>query len=131
MARARSVLIVVAAVCLRDGAVLLTQRPRGKHLAGFWEFPGGKVEPHEDPLDALKRELHEELGVELVSAQTYDFAYHRYPERAVLLLFYRAEIVGEPYPREGNPVRWVPLAELDTVELPAADRPLITRLIRD
>src|SRR5215471_12269213 len=83
-------IIVSAGVVIEHGRVLLTQRKAGTHLAGAWEFPGGKVEPGEDPRDALVRELAEELGIDVTSGEILDVTFHRYPERAVLLLFFAA-----------------------------------------
>ena len=124
-------LFVVAGICRQDNNVLLSQRPRGKHLAGTWEFPGGKVETGEPPEEALARELYEELGITVCSATPYTFAWHRYPERTVLLLFYEVSFSGVPSPREDNPCRWVPSAELDQIEIPAADQPLVAKLQAD
>jgi 8-oxo-dGTP diphosphatase len=95
-----STIVVSAGVLIEHGRVLLTQRKAGSHLAGAWEFPGGKVEPGEDPRDALTRELLEELGIETAVHEVIDVTFHRYPERAVLLLFYRARRVPRsPEPR--------------------------------
>src|SRR5580700_61069 len=93
--------MVAAAVLIEEGRVLLTQRKAGTHLAGAWEFPGGKVEPGEDPRDALARELREEVGVEATVGEIVDVTFHRYEEagKAVLLLFFeatRAAGSGEP-----------------------------------
>lgn len=123
-------LTVVAAICVRDGRVLMAQRPRGKHLAGLWEFPGGKVEVArgESPLEALLRELDEELGVTPVDPRPRTFVHHAYRDRSVLLLFYTCEIAGTPEAREDNPVRWIPLAELPELPVPPADRDLIREL---
>src|SRR5262245_63750584 len=83
-------LLVAAAVLIEHGRVLLTQRKAGTHLAGAWEFPGGKVKSGEDPKDALVRELTEELGIDTAVHEILEVTFHRYLERAVLLLFYRA-----------------------------------------
>ena len=74
--------IVVAAVVVEGNKVLLTQRKRGTHLAGAWEFPGGKVEPGEDPRAALRRELDEELGIDVSVGEIVDVAFHRYAGQA-------------------------------------------------
>lgn len=81
-------IVVVAGVLIEQGRVLVTQRPAGSHLAGMWEFPGGKVEADEDPRAALERELREELGIETHAGEVVDVAFHRYPTKSVLLLFY-------------------------------------------
>src|SRR3954465_443343 len=80
--------LVAAAVVIRENRVLLTQRKAGTHLAGAWEFPGGKVEPGEDPRHALVREMNEELGIDTVVDEVVDVTFHRYSEKAVLLVFF-------------------------------------------
>ena len=116
--------IVSAGILIEQGRVLLTQRKKGSHLAGAWEFPGGKVEPGEDPRDALARELREELGIEASVGDVIEVTFHRYPERAVLLVFYVAERrAGSPEPRaiDVAALRWAGPGELDDAEFPAAD----------
>jgi 8-oxo-dGTP diphosphatase len=81
-------ILVSAAVLERDGRVLLTRRMKGAHLEGYWEFPGGKVEPGEDPKDALVREVREECAIDIEVLDILDVTFHRYPEKDVLLLFY-------------------------------------------
>ena len=86
--------IVSAAVLFHHGEVLLTRRMEGAHLAGLWEFPGGKVEEGEDPEDALVREVREECGVEIAVEDIFDVTFHRYESKDVLLLFYRCRLVS-------------------------------------
>ena len=117
-------LLVSAGVIIEHGRVLLTQRKAGTHLAGAWEFPGGKVEPGEDPRDALVRELAEELGIETTAHEIIEVTFHRYPERAVLLLFYRAH--RRPHSPEPRLIdiagfRWASADELDESAFPPAD----------
>lgn len=99
---------VSAAVILRpDGAFLIARRPAGKVYAGYWEFPGGKVEPGEPAGAALKRELHEELGIEVIRAYPWITRVHRYEHATVRLNFFRVlEWSGEPHPREAQTIRW-------------------------
>ncbi len=123
-------LMVVAGICVRDGRVLLTRRPEGKHLGGCWEFPGGKMAPGEAPAAALDREWQEELGTALTAAVPHTFGYHRYPEGEVLVLFFRVELAAAPAPQEGQDMAWVPLKALPSLEMPAADRALIETLAR-
>ena len=78
---------VVAGIIQRGRTVLVSRRPPGSHLQGLWEFPGGKVRQGEDPEISLKRELKEELGIRILSAEPWTFAYHEYPEKKVLILF--------------------------------------------
>jgi 8-oxo-dGTP diphosphatase len=99
---------VAAAVLLRpDGSYLLAQRPAGKVYAGYWEFPGGKVEPGEPLLQALTRELHEELGIDVVRAYPWIVLTYLYPHARVRLHFHRVlEWRGEPHPREAQRLAW-------------------------
>ncbi len=123
--------IEVAAGIIEDahGQVLLMQRLPGKHLAGLWEFPGGKVEPGETIEAALVRELREELGVEVTaSAPLITLPWH-YPEKSVHLHALRvAAWHGEPGAREGHPLRWVHVRDMDAATMPAADAPIVTAL---
>lgn len=102
-------LIDVAAAIVRqtDGRVLLAERPHGKPWAGYWEFPGGKIETGEAPLAALARELHEELGIELDVATPWITFVYDYPEKSVRLHFFRvSRWHGTPYGREGQRLTW-------------------------
>jgi 8-oxo-dGTP diphosphatase len=118
--------VVAAAVMVEGGRVLLTQRKAGTHLAGAWEFPGGKVEPGEDPRDALRRELREELGIEARVGEVVDVTFHRYEEagKAVLLLFFEASLEKdspEPSAIDVAALRWSRCSELKDEEFPPAD----------
>jgi 8-oxo-dGTP diphosphatase len=98
-------------------------------MAGGWEFPGGKLEPGEDPFEGLQRELREELGVELHAAERLIAYEHAFADRKVFLdLWLIARFSGEPRPLEGQPLRWVSLADLDDVGLLEADAPIIPAL---
>lgn len=108
------------------GRVLIAQRPPGKHMAGGWEFPGGKRGDQETALEALVRELKEELNVEVHSARQLISYTHRYADRSVLLdLWLVSDYGGEPISAEGQPIKWVALQELETVGLLEADKPMI------
>jgi 8-oxo-dGTP diphosphatase len=121
---------VVAAVIERDDHFLLTLRPDGTHLAGHWEFPGGKRLPHESHHEALRRELFEELDIVAhVGARVFSIT-HEYPERAVELHFYRCDFEGVPKPMLGQEMRWVPRGELRALPFPDADAALIDQLAR-
>lgn len=122
--------LVVAAVVQRDdGRFLLARRLPEAHLGGLWEFPGGVVEEGESPPDALRRELREELGVEVVVGAPVTFAFHRDEHRDVVLLFYEADIVsGEPAGRDGQEFGWFVAAELPLLPTPPADAELIAWL---
>jgi 8-oxo-dGTP diphosphatase len=98
-------------------------------LAGLWEFPGGKLESGETRIQALSRELHEELGVELIHAQPLIRIRHQYPEKDVLLDVWMVnEYLGQPFGREQQPLQWVLPNLLDTYNLPAADNPILKAL---
>mgnify|MGYP001228061382 CR=1 FL=1 len=128
-------LVIVAACALIDAAkrVLLTRRPPGKPLAGLWEFPGGKVEPGEQPEAALIRELREELGIEIAaeSLAPLTFASHAYPEFHLLMpLYLCTRWNGTVMAREGQGIVWVRPDALDAYDMPPADKPL-KRALRD
>jgi len=124
MPDAPATVLVSAAIVVEGGRVLLTQRKRGTHLEGLWEFPGGKVEPGEDPKDALVRELREELGIEATVGDVVEVTFHRYAEKSVLLLFYEASRTAasaEPLPLDVAALEWAGPAELDPSRFPPAD----------
>jgi 8-oxo-dGTP diphosphatase len=120
--------IVQAAIIERDGRFLLTRRLRGTHLAGLWEFPGGKCEPGESAEACLVRELAEELGVTARVGELVLDTVHAYPERTVHLFFRRCDIAGEPAARLNQEMRWTSREELGRLEFPEADRELIRLL---
>ena len=123
---------VVAALIVRDCKLLIAQRPAGKHMAGKWEFPGGKIERGETPEQALERELFEELGVRTQTGRVYHAIHHTYPEKEVLLLFYRSRLLsGEPRPIEEADVRWIDEAQLRAFDWAEADGPLIELIDRE
>ena len=121
-------LVVTAAVIERNGRYLLTRRQAGVHLAGVWEFPGGKCLPGESLDTCMARELFEELAVVAAVDQEIFTTTHEYPERIVELHFFRCEISGEPVPQQGQEMRWTARAELNALEFPPADAELIARL---
>jgi 8-oxo-dGTP diphosphatase len=120
---------VVAAALVREGSVpqvLIAQRPAGKWQAGRWEFPGGKIEPHEDSHDALVRELREELGVEVQAARALGQFVHAYPDRSVeISLWLVTRFSGDPAGLDGQALRWVQADELSACDLLEADLPMI------
>lgn len=127
-----SVLHVLAGALI-DGAgrVLLAERPAGKQLAGYWEFPGGKREPSETPLAALARELDEELGITLIDAAPLIEVPWRYQERALLLDAWRVtRWRGEPVSCEGQRLQWCLPDAVDPTILAPADRVILQVLCR-
>jgi mutator protein MutT len=118
-------IVVAAAVIERDGRYLVTRRQPGVHLAGHWEFPGGKCEPGETPQTCLSRELREELNVGAAIGDVMLTTTHDYPERRVELHFLRCTLEGEPAPQLGQDMRWIQREELRVLEFPPADAELI------
>jgi 8-oxo-dGTP diphosphatase len=111
------------------GEVLIARRPKDRHQGGLWEFPGGKLEPDEDVLDGLRRELREELGVSVQRARPLIRVLHDYPDRSVLLDVWRVESYeGAAQGREEQPVAWVSPRQLASHAFPAADRPVINAI---
>ena len=129
MAEQRTI-VVSAAVVERDSSYLLTRRLEGTHLAGLWEFPGGKCEAHETVEECLAREILEELGCTARIGEKLLSVDHAYPERTVALHFFRCELDGDPQPLLGQEIRWVPRHELRTLDFPPADEALINLLAR-
>ncbi len=124
----RTPVIVVAAIIERRGRFLLSRRLAGTHLAGVWEFPGGKCEADETHEACLARELLEELGADAVVGDELLVTEHAYPERTVRLHFRRCALAGEPRPMLGQQLRWAAREELSAVDFPAADRALVELL---
>jgi 8-oxo-dGTP diphosphatase len=121
-------IIVVAAVIERDHHFLLTLRPAGTHLEGHWEFPGGKVLPHETHAEALRRELFEELDIVADVGPLVFNVSHSYPDLSVNLYFYRCGFSGEPKPMFGQEMRWIAREWLTALPFPQADAELIRQL---
>jgi mutator protein MutT len=122
--------VVAAAVIDTTDRVLIAQRPAGKHMAGGWEFPGGKLEPGEERLVGLARELREELGI-TITAQPRPLirVHHAYPAREVLLdIWVVRRYGGELHGLDGQALRWCTQDELSTAELLPADKPIVAAL---
>lgn len=123
---------VAAALVFREGKLLITQRLADAHLGGLWEFPGGKREPNETFEACLRRELSEELGVEVAVGELVESLIHAYPEKTVRLKFYRCRWEKhEPQALGCSAFRWVTAGELKDYAFPAADARLLGRLRED
>jgi 8-oxo-dGTP diphosphatase len=117
--------IVTAALIIEQGRILVTQRKQDTSHGLLWEFPGGKVEEGEDPRQALRRELKEELDVEVEGGTLFDAVFHFYPEYPVLLLVFRCRVKkGSLKPIGCHNLRWVILKELEKLAMPPADDPI-------
>jgi 8-oxo-dGTP diphosphatase len=121
--------VVAAALFDGQGRVLIAERPAGKHMAGWWEFPGGKVGASESDTEALVRELREELGIESRVIAELMTLTHDYPDRVVELVLWHAAITaGEPRGLDGQHLKWVDTYALGSERLLEADRPFIAAL---
>jgi len=122
---------VAAGLVFRDRKLLITQRPADGHLPGLWEFPGGKREPDEPFEDCLRRELKEELGIEVEVGELVESITHAYAEKTVHLKFFRcAWRQHEPQPLGCPAFAWVDPTDLSDYEFPAADAQLLEKLRR-
>jgi 8-oxo-dGTP diphosphatase len=124
-----AILVVAAALYDCDGRVLIAERPAGKHMAGRWEFPGGKVVAGESEAEALARELREELGVEITGSHPFMRLAHSYDDRHVELTMWIVEgFQGEPQGLDGQRLKWVAPAKLLEEDILEADRPFVEAL---
>jgi len=123
--------VVAAALYDADGRVLIAERPPGKHLAGRWEFPGGKIDGHESEEAALRRELTEELGVAMRRARPLLRLAHDYDDRRIEISLWVVEAYsGAPTGLDGQRLKWVSPARLHDEDMLAADVPFIAALQR-
>ena len=121
--------VVAGVLSDAKGRVLIAQRPRGTHLAGGWEFPGGKLQAGEERAVGLARELREEIGVEVRHCRPLLRLHHEYPDRDIDLDVWRVDTFsGEPQGLDGQALRWCSLADLPRAQLLPADVPVITAL---
>jgi 8-oxo-dGTP diphosphatase len=122
--------VVAAALYDQAGRVLIAQRPPGKHMAGRWEFPGGKVGRNETESAALARELREELGVDVTAARPFMRLTHSYDDRDVeLSLWIIEQFTGTPAALDAQQLRWVVPAQLPAEDILEADQPFVAELI--
>jgi 8-oxo-dGTP diphosphatase len=120
--------VVTAAVIERDGKLLVARRPRGTHLEGYWEFPGGKCEAGESPEACLAREIREELDASVSVADEIYRTTYAYADRVLDLRFFACTLLTEPRPLLGQEVRWVARRDLTSLAFPPADSELVERL---
>ncbi|MEO8482156.1 MAG: (deoxy)nucleoside triphosphate pyrophosphohydrolase [Acidobacteriota bacterium] len=120
--------VVLAAIVERHGRLLVTRRVKGSHLAGLWEFPGGKCEAGESHEACLAREMMEELGVACEVGPEFFTTEHAYADRTVRLHFRACTITGEPKPLLGQDIQWIARSALHTLDFPPADAELIAML---
>ena len=109
---------MVVGILQKQGKVLVAERPQGKPYSGYWEFPGGKIEPAESPLTALRRELNEELGIDVISADHWFTHEHAYPEKTVLLdIWIVTDYQGEPVGKENQQLQWAGFDDMISLQL--------------
>ncbi len=128
----RTVIEVAAGLLHHEGRYLIARRKPDVHLAGFWEFPGGKREVGESIVECLHRELFEELRIRIGCPIPYQIIRHEYPEKIVELHFFRSTIEqGPPVPVDGQEIRWVYPEDLAQFQFPPADQAVIDALRRE
>lgn len=121
----------IVGILKKEDKVLVAKRPSGKPYSGYWEFPGGKIEDNEVSKDALIRELYEELGIKVITAQPLFKHTHAYPDKIVLLdLWWVTEFSGYPYSKENQMLRWVTYAEMLDLHLLEANRSIIDKVFQ-
>lgn len=119
----------VVGILKRNETLLVAQRPEGKPYSGYWEFPGGKVEKNESSQAALERELHEELGIEVVSAKHWFEHTHAYPDKTVVLEMWLVDqFNGEPHSKENQELRWVTIEQMLELNLLEGNIPIMDKI---
>jgi len=120
---------VVAGILQRENRILIAQRPPGKPYSGFWEFPGGKIEQNESGEHALRRELYEELGIEVSNAKLLFHHEYTYPDKMVhLQVWYVLHFSGEPHSKENQALNWVTFAEMGQLNLLEGNGSIVDKL---
>jgi 8-oxo-dGTP diphosphatase len=121
--------IAIGIIRSQDCQIFITQRGEDSHLAGFWEFPGGKIELGETPYQTLQREILEEIDIHINQAQFLKVVNHSYDDRDITIHAYLVEEWdGVPFAKEGQPSRWIAQEDLNADEFPDANRPIIEML---
>lgn len=121
---------VAVGVVLRGDETFITRRLAHQHQGGKWEFPGGKVEANETTGQALKRELEEEIGIQVQSSTPLILIEHQYPDKHVMLDVHTVkDFTGDPRGLEGQEGQWVPLSKLPELDFPEANKEIVARLL--
>jgi 8-oxo-dGTP diphosphatase len=119
----------VAGILKRNDKILVGQRPAGKPYSGYWEFPGGKMEENELGSDTLRRELHEELGIDVISSQHLFNHSYAYPDKMVHLeIWLVTQFDHEPHSKENQELRWVTLTEMTALRLLEGNWPIVDKI---
>lgn len=122
---------VVVGLIKRADTLLVAQRPPDKPYSGYWEFPGGKIEAAETGLEALKRELQEELGIDVLQAEHCFDHQHRYPDKSVFLEIWKVtELNGEPHGKENQNLHWATKEDLHKLRLLEGNLAIMDEIIR-
>lgn len=125
----KQILVAAAAILNSQGQLLIAKRPDDKHQGGLWEFPGGKVEAAESVEAALKRELKEEIGIEVLQCEPLVRIEHDYSDKSVVLdVWIVSSFSGEAVGLEGQPIEWINPADMDAFQFPEANLPIISAL---
>jgi 8-oxo-dGTP diphosphatase len=120
---------VAVGILKRGDKFLIAERPKGKPYDGYWEFPGGKLETNESGAQALKRELQEELGIDVIAAEFLFEHIHVYPDKTVFLEMWLVnEFIGEPQNKENQVLRWATLEDMHTLRLLEGNGPILEKI---
>ncbi|WP_319553653.1 8-oxo-dGTP diphosphatase MutT [uncultured Vibrio sp.] len=125
--------IVAAIIFNQDKSqIFITKRPDDKHKGGFWEFPGGKVEPKESVEQAMTRELEEEVGIHVTEQSLFEHLEYDYPDKSLKFDFISVTAFEhEPYGKEGQQGRWVDIKSLPEYAFPEANVPILERVVQE
>jgi len=122
---------VTAAIIQREGLILAARRKQGSHMAGYWEFPGGKIEPGETPEECLQRELKEELSIESKIGPFFEESCYDYGTKQIRLLSYFVDYISGTFAlNDHDEIRWINVHQLLTLQWSPADIPLVEKLVK-
>ena len=121
--------VIIGIILNKNNDILIAQRLSHQEKAGYWEFPGGKVEKNESAFNALQRELKEELNIEVITANAWMQTEHHYSHQSVLLdTWLVTEFAGDPVGAEGQPIRWISSYQLSEFQFPEGNRDIVEKL---